>query len=66
MSERIVRRRLVGRTVRWGFDALGMFFPFPKEADARKAAETWTDEYLRREGSLAITSCPAVEEDAAG
>lgn len=67
MSKRVVCRRLVGRTMHWGFDSSGRFFPFGAKADvgakadAEKAAATWSDEFVRRMGGFRIESCPLAD-----
>ena len=64
MSERVVRRRLVGRTVRWGFDVGEYFYLFVDEASAREAANTVGGMSLESYGRLAQSMCPLVEGDA--
>ena len=64
MDGAVVSRRMVARTARWGFDALGMFFSVHVDKGSVEiAASTWSEEFCRREGGFAITSCPAAPEE---
>jgi hypothetical protein len=59
-----VKLRMVARQPSWGFDALGMFFPFEHKEFAEIAASTWTEDFLRKEGGLPIDGCPLAPNEA--